>query len=335
MAGMEAVMEFIFPRSSGRTEVTFTGSPRSEISRTDMLIADSRVYDLHRNLLPEASHIIKLPGGEESKTIHALELMWKRMAEAGIRRDSMVVVAGGGTICDIGAFAASTWKRGTGLTLVPTTLLAMVDASLGGKTAINTPGGKNQAGTFYPASGIVVSAAFLETLPPEEMLNGTAEALKTAVIGDRGILEHLREGRHMQAVKACMRVKGGIVFRDLEETGERMLLNLGHTAGHCIEAASGFTISHGAAVAMGIPVAAKMGGENSFAEEFSNTAKSLGISTEIPGNITFEMALEYLQADKKTSSVGRTWIIPRGWERCQAVQIDLQRERELLERAWR
>lgn len=330
-----SAMKFTFPRNAAETRIRFFDSVEDIPLKADMIITDARVSSLYRGKIPGGGHRLDITGGEGCKTPETLCAIWSEMARAGLRRDSTVAVTGGGTICDVGAFAASTWKRGVNLVLVPTTLLCMVDAALGGKTAVNAGSEKNQAGTIYPASEILVCPGFLDTLPETEVLSGAAEALKTAVIGDRTIVDHLQERNWMEVVKGCMAVKGGIVSRDLEETGERRLLNLGHTVGHCLEGASGFSIPHGTAVAMGIPVAARMGGHHDFSLEFAERAAGLGINTAIPREITLEAALAFLPADKKSTERGRTWIIPRGWENCVQVVLSPREEKELLRRSWR
>jgi len=326
--------EFTFPRSDVSTAVSVVDGVESIDISPDLLILDSTVKNIYGSRLPFCDHQIVLAGGEACKTPGTLETLWQKMSQANLRRDSKIVVVGGGTVCDIGAFAASTWKRGVDLTLIPTTMLCMVDASLGGKTAVNIAGEKNQAGTVYPASEIVICPEFLQTLPLKELNNGLAEALKTAVIGDRRIVEYLLNKDYTGAVTACLAVKGRIVAADLEETGERRLLNLGHTVGHCIEAVSLFTIGHGAAVAMGIPVAAEMGGNHDFAMELRTVARKLGIETIIPKTITIQGILDHLKSDKKSTSTGRIWIIPKGWEDCSQVLLGSSTEKELLERIW-
>ena len=326
--------EFTFPRPDAVTNVRMSNSIADLDVSPDFLILDSEVERIYGEILPVCSNVVVLQGGEADKALSTLEKLLLEMSKAGLRKDSRVVVIGGGTVCDIGAFAASAWKRGVQLTLVPTTLLCMVDASLGGKTAVNIRGEKNQAGTVYPASEIIICPAFLDSLPPSEIKNGLAEAMKTAVIGDRQIVEYLLEKDYTRAVMACLAVKGRIVATDLEETGERRMLNLGHTIGHCIEAASNLEISHGVAVAMGIPIAAEIGGNYAFAEEFSEIASKLGIITEIPDAITLQSILAHLEGDKKTTASGRIWIIPEGWENCRQLLLDRTTERELLEEVW-
>ncbi len=327
-------LEFTFPRADVSTVVHAVSTLEDIAVSPDMLIVDSEVRRLFGNRLPLCSNVVEVLGGEAGKIPAAVEKLWLEMSRAKLQRDSRVVVAGGGTVCDTAAFAASTWKRGVNLTLVPTTLLCMVDASLGGKTAVNIAGEKNQAGTVYPASQVVICPEFLKTLLPVETANGIAEAFKTAVIGNRQIVDFLLEENYMQAVPACLAVKGRIVSADLEEKGERRLLNLGHTIGHCIEAASGFTVSHGAAVAMGIPIAAEIGGNHSFAEELREVAHSLGLKTAVPSSITLEEVLKHLDGDKKTTDRGRIWIVPRGWENCEQVVLNPDFERKLLEKVW-
>jgi len=327
-------LNFEFSRSPLQTSIIFLNKPQMNLE-ADLILIDSRVSSIYRSILPDGVEAVEIPGGEQAKTPETLHELWRRMAGANIHRDSRMVVIGGGTLCDVGAFAASTWKRGIHLTLVPTTLLGMVDASLGGKTAVNIGRQKNQAGTVYPAERILLWTGFLETLPEEELKNGMAEALKTAVIGNRGILESLKTEDYNEAVRQCLKVKGEIVTEDIEEKGSRKLLNLGHTAGHCIEAASNFSIPHGLAVAMGIPVAARMGGCMSFADEFEEAADSIGIETRIPGSITAEEAMLHLSADKKTVSTGRTWIIPVNWEHCKMVALVPEEEKKLLMESWR
>ncbi len=326
--------KFTFPRPDAFTDVRMVKCVADLDVSPDLLILDAEVEKNHGEALPVCSNVVILQGGEAAKTLSTLEKLLFEMSRAELRKDSRVVVIGGGTVCDIGAFAASTWKRGVHLTLVPSTLLCMVDASLGGKTAVNIRGKKNQAGTVYPASEIVICTAFLDSLPPSEMMNGLAEALKTAVIGDRRIVDYLLKKDYTRAVEACLTVKGRIVAADIEETGERRLLNLGHTIGHCIEAATKLEISHGAAVAMGIPIVAEMLGNHAFAEEFSGIAAKLGIETEIPDMITLESILEHLESDKKTTAMGRIWIIPDGWENCRQLLLDRASEKDLLEKIW-
>ncbi len=331
---MSAIQDFYFSAGNFVTKVYLTSSVKQIKVSPDFLLIDEEVSKLFKGQLPLSRNTMIIPGGEQSKTAEMLNKIWQRMSEAQLRRDSLVVIIGGGTVCDIGAFAASTWKRGVKLTLVPTTLLCMVDASLGGKTAINVSGSKNQAGTVYPASEIIVCTEFLKTLSKKEMLNGLSEALKTAVIGNKEIVDYLLNKDYQRAVAACLEVKGNIVAQDLNENGQRRLLNLGHTIGHCIEAVSKFSIGHGIAVAKGIPVEARMQGNIAFAEKFSEIAGKLGIDTSIPSSISLQDISVHMDSDKKTTKAGRIWIVPEDWEKCNQILLTSEEEKDLLEKAW-
>jgi 3-dehydroquinate synthase len=206
---------------------------------------------------------VSIPAGETSKSWENLHRILERCASVGMGRDGSIGGVGGGVVCDIAAFAASLYMRGCGLVLVPTTLLAMADASLGGKTGVDFMGYKNLVGSFYPAPRILISAAAVASLPEREYLSGLAEVIKTALIGDQQLFLMLerqraavmaRDPTTVEAmIRRCIAVKGRIVEEDPRETGARALLNLGHTFGHALETASGFSgWTHGEAVAWGM-----------------------------------------------------------------------------------
>jgi len=208
-----------------------------------------------------------LAPGEGSKSWSGARRILQRALAAGLGRDGLIVGVGGGIICDLAAFSASLFMRGCRLILVPTSLLAMVDAAIGGKTAINLGGFKNMAGTFYPAEQIWIAVSVLEHLPDREFRSGLGEVIKTALLGDRELLDILLEQtpRVMERdpavmeeiVRRCAAVKAGIVEEDFRETGNRTVLNLGHTFGHALEAETGYKLcSHGEAVAWGLMQAA-------------------------------------------------------------------------------
>lgn len=215
-------------------------------------------------------HRQRLPSGEGSKSWLSLERILSRMLESDMTRGDTVVGVGGGVVCDIAAFAASLYMRGCRLVLVPTTLLAMVDAALGGKTGINFGGFKNMVGSFYPAHEIRICPETLVTLPESEYLSGLAEVIKSALLGDSALLELLEGQREAilardpelmrTIVWSCLRIKGDIVERDLRERGERAFLNLGHTFAHALESVQGLGMwSHGEAVAWGLARAMELG----------------------------------------------------------------------------
>ncbi len=328
-----APLSFSWPGETLVTRVRPVSAPEEVDSRAAILVIDSRVETLWGARLLWNTPRVVIHGGEECKTPQNLQKLWKAFSEEGINRESTVCVAGGGAVCDLGAMAASTWMRGVRLEFVPTTLLCMVDACLGGKTALNAHGAKNQVGTFHPAEDIVVCTAFLSTLPERELLAGFSEAVKTAVIGDPGIPDCLRSRDFDGAVFRCLSVKGGIVLRDPHDRGIRRILNLGHTLGHALEML--LPLSHGEAVALGMPAAARMGGSEAFAREIAGVLASFGLPVVLPRPVSSEEVLSLIRRDKKTGCAGRTWAVPRAWGDCSLVSIPPEREEALLEGALR
>ena len=310
------------------------------------LIIDSEVRRLWNNelqsVIMSASGLYVMEADEVLKNTFTLARIWDSMSEAGIYRDTPVAVIGGGLVCDIGAMAASTYLRGLRLMLVPTTLLCMVDACLGGKTGVNLVGAKNQVGTFNPAEKIVMLPEFLNTLPEREFRSGIAEIIKTALIGDSSIRESLEQldvenpdtDVILEIVRKCLEVKGRIVSEDLKESGKRMLLNLGHTIGHALESASGFHLSHGEAVGLGLvgeaAMAVKLGGRKSLPGEIRHLLKKAGLPTNISGIISEEELYRLLSRDKKTRRDGRIWSLPFDWLDCRLTKLASDREEEIL-----
>src|SRR5436190_6430101 len=213
------------------------------------------------------SHII-VDEGEGSKTYAGLEQVSEALISARIERNDLVVALGGGVIGDLAGFAAAILRRGVDLVQVPTSLLAQVDSSVGGKTGINSPQGKNLLGAFHQPLLVVADTAVLDTLPPRQFRAGYAEIAKYAVLGDEAFLAWLEAnhadifaggGARERAIATSCRAKAAIVARDERETGERALLNLGHTFGHALEAATGFSdrLFHGEGVSVGMVLAAE------------------------------------------------------------------------------
>lgn len=214
--------------------------------------------------------LVVLAPGEEEKQLSSVERILEAALNAGLARDSVFVGFGGGVVTDMTAFAASLYMRGAGLCLVPTTLLAMADAAVGGKTGVDFGNFKNCVGTFYPAQEIHISVDALRTLPQTEFMSGLAEVVKTAMLYAPKLYQILWEKKEsilsrdgdllLEIVKRCVQAKAHVVERDLKETGERMFLNLGHTFAHALETVAGLgTISHGEAVAWGIARALELG----------------------------------------------------------------------------
>ncbi len=307
------------------------------------LVIDSNVDQHWGGLLREVLDIDKdrvsvLQAVEKNKTLGSLRSLCEEIQKAGVTRDDTIVAAGGGLTCDLAAMTASVWLRGVDLVLVPTTLLAMVDACLGGKTGVNLKGAKNQIGTVYPARMIAVATSFLRTLPDREYRNGLAEALKMSLIADRsiaGLLGPFDECTELlPLVRKCMEVKASIIAGDLYDRGCRRLLNLGHTLGHVLESVSDFGLSHGEAVGLGIIAAARMAGCEDLAVVVRELLGRIGLPDSLHGtDVSMERMEAFLSRDKKTSGDGRTWVFPFDWEDCRLVKLDAANEQRLLQEA--
>ncbi len=199
--------------------------------------------------------ILSVPPGEQSKCRFQVETLQDQLCEKRFDRDALIVGLGGGVVCDLAGFIAATFLRGVDLILVPTTLLAMVDASIGGKCGVNTPQGKNVIGTVYFPKQIIFDKIFLKTLPPEELNSGMMEMIKAALICDNELFRAmLRREPWEKFIERAMEIKKEIVTRDPQEKGERRSLNFGHTVAHAIEKLSNYQVAHGRAVGFGLLV---------------------------------------------------------------------------------
>jgi 3-dehydroquinate synthase len=269
---------------------------------------------------------VTVPAGERAKCWKSVESVLESAASFGLGRDEAIVGVGVGVVCDLASFAASLYMRGCGLALVPTTLLAMVDASLGGKTGIDFMGYKNLVGTFYPASRIYVDVSFLTSLPEREYRSGLAEVVKTAIIGDADLFALLERssqdvlGRRAEIVVEMIRrslsVKGSIVQEDPREAGRRAVLNLGHTFGHALESVTGFSgWTHGEAVAWGIGRALAVGVRLGLTEAgFEQRARRLlsSYGFRLSADAGYQELSPAFVRDKKKRAGSVRFVIPRG-----------------------
>ncbi|GLW63134.1 3-dehydroquinate synthase [Actinomadura rubrobrunea] len=213
-------------------------------------------------------HALPVPDGEAAKEVGVLAGLWSRFAQLGMTRSDAVVGVGGGATTDLAGFAAASWLRGVRVVLVPTTLLGMVDAAVGGKTGINIPEGKNLVGAFHPPAGVLCDLATLMTVPRQDYVSGLAEVIKAGFIADPAILDLVEDdpegaaspdGPHTrELVERSVRVKAAVVSADLKESGLREILNYGHTLGHAIEKVEEYRFRHGHAVAIGMVYAAEL-----------------------------------------------------------------------------
>lgn len=221
------------------------------------VLSDERVGKLYAQSLADqlAGPLVQVPDGERAKTLTILERVQGELVEAGLDRSGTVVAVGGGSVTDLGGLAAATFMRGIRWVAVPTTLLGMVDAAIGGKVGVDLPAGKNLVGAFHPPSLVVSDYEVLGTLPPEEWRNGMAELVKAAVIGDVELFRWLEEGAEGPTsawIERAQAVKISVVEQDPQESGARAMLNAGHTVAHALESISEYALAHGHAVSLGL-----------------------------------------------------------------------------------
>jgi 3-dehydroquinate synthase len=237
-------------------------------NRKAAVVADGTAWTLHGERLGTslvgagiAWRVIVVPPGEGSKTIARLAAIWDELADFGMTRTDPVIAFGGGVVGDLAGFAAATYLRGIPVIQVPTTLLAQVDSSVGGKTAIDIARGKNLAGAFHQPSAVIVDPGLLDTLPTELWIDGFGEIVKHAAIRDRELFETLAAAKGPESLRdgiedivyRNLAIKADVISRDERESGERMILNFGHTIGHAVEVALGYGgLSHGRCVAIGM-----------------------------------------------------------------------------------
>lgn len=255
-----------------------------------------------------------IPDAEEGKRLEVAGFCWQALGQADFTRTDAIVAVGGGAVTDVAGFVAATWLRGIRVVHVPTTFLGMVDAAVGGKTAINTSEGKNLVGSFHPPAGAVCDLDVLSTLPPHELLTGMAETVKCGFIADERILElieqHPEEARDpssavlRELVERSVRVKAGVVSADLREAGGREMLNYGHTLGHAIEQNERFQWRHGAAVSVGMMFAAELARTSgTLSDDVVERHRSVLESLGLPTSYRFDQwpkLLEVMKRDKKT-----------------------------------
>ncbi|MDD7541852.1 MAG: 3-dehydroquinate synthase [Mobiluncus porci] len=297
----------------------------------------SLAEELAQNLTSVEGREVKvmvLPDGEAAKQLPVLSSVWDAAAAFEMERGDLIIPLGGGATTDLGGFAAATWLRGIDVLQVPTTLLAMVDAAIGGKTGIDWTTGKNLVGAFHPPVGVAVDFTTLQTLPRENVIEGLAEALKCGFIRDPEILEIAREaGSDLTAVDSprlrevifrAVQVKAAVVSEDLYESGLREYLNYGHTLAHAIEKAEDFRFPHGLAVAIGIVFAAHLGallgiGPRDLPRTVVERLEAVGLPTTYSGK-TFTELKPLMYADKKVrggelrfvllEEIGRPTVVP-------------------------
>ena len=336
-----------YPVRIERGALARLGELLPEKPRTAALIAEGVVDALYGDAVADSLKASDIrverwtfPGGEAEKCGKTLFRLLEFLAEKKLSRSDILVALGGGVTGDLTGFAAAVYLRGVNFVQVPTTLLAMVDASVGGKTAVNLDAGKNLAGAFHQPSLVVIDPDALLTLPTEVLSDGVAEAVKCGVIGDAALFGLLAGGfdsADAEAVIArCVGLKRDLVEADERDTGARQLLNFGHTVGHAVEKASGYEISHGRAVAIGMYVEARGAevvgfAEGSVSEPIRRALRANHLPTACP--FPAEALLETMLRDKKVRSGRIALALPREIGRCELYEIDVDALGGFLARA--
>lgn len=297
-------------------------------NRSCLVVTDSNVEPLYFDRLKnvKCSKFV-FPAGEKHKNIDTITAVCRQAVSSGLDRKSLIVALGGGVCGDMAGFAAAVYMRGIDFIQVPTTLLAMVDSSVGGKTGVDLPEGKNLVGAFWQPQLVLVDPATLKTLPKDEVRNGLAEVVKYGMIRDWDFFRLLEENVaaldsldmefYTRIIKRCCEIKAEVVSHDERESGLRAILNYGHTFGHAIEMLSDFGIAHGAAVSIGMAAAVELGilsGRISedYAGRQNALLKNIGLPTSIPSGFDPEKIYGAMLHDKKTVGTKIKLVLPTG-----------------------
>ena len=300
-----------------------------------MVVSDDRVFPLYGEKLLDSLHAAGLetakfvfPQGEREKNLTTYGALLEALCRERFTRKDWIAALGGGVVGDLAGFAAATYQRGIPFAQLPTTLLAAVDASVGGKTAVDLAGGKNQVGAFYQPRLVLCDTDCLGTLTEEEYRCGCAEIIKYAMIGSPPLFEELARtpvrDRYEEVIAACVAMKKEFVQADEFDTGARMLLNFGHSFGHAAEACSGYTLPHGLAVAMGMAAMTRSAAAAGYCAEETAEAllallRSYGLPTELP--YPAGALAEAARADKKATGDSLRLVVPEAVGRCRIETI--------------
>ena len=298
--------------------------------RTVFVVTTPRVLALHGERLEVLSKaaarwvVLEVEEGEGAKTVASAERLWEEMLAAGGKRDSRVIAFGGGSVGDLAGFAAGCFLRGVELVQIPTTLLAQVDASIGGKTGVDLSGGKNTVGLFHHPFMVICDTEVLPTLPREELRSGLVEVIKMAALLDPALFERVEQQLDVllegdpealgPVVTAAAAAKIGVVERDPTEQGDRRLLNFGHTLGHAIESACGYEgLRHGEAVGWGILFVLRLALRRGLARETAERIQTLIRRLDLPPlpRLSAEDLMAAMARDKKARESGLVWVLPR------------------------
>ena len=292
------------------------------------VLTDSKVGPIYAHQIADAECVITVPVGEQYKTLATVQTIYDELLAAGLDRKGTIVALGGGVVGDMAGFAAATYMRGVDFVQCPTSLLSMVDASVGAKTGVDLPQGKNLVGAFKQPQAVLADISTLQTLPPEEFASGMAEVVKHGLIANSDLLERLETGdwiptnsqqpvSNLQSLIAdAIKVKQDVVQEDPFEQGRRATLNLGHTFGHAIEQVSGYTIRHGEGVAMGLVAAANLSAGLEYCDptlqlRIEAVLTRLNLPTRIPANLPHEALFQATGSDKKKAAGQLRFVLLR------------------------
>jgi 3-dehydroquinate synthase len=279
-------------------------------------VRDALAVDTDGAISRDRIHSVVIPPGEQYKTREQWAQITDTLLAQGCGRDTAIIALGGGVVGDLAGFVAATYMRGLAVVQVPTTLLAMVDASVGGKTAVDTPAGKNTVGAFHPPALVVIDPATLASLPARELRAGLAEVIKHGVIANSAEIDAVEAiapalfGGNAPAqaleslIERSVRIKANIVAADERELGLRKVLNFGHTIGHGIEAASDYALLHGEAIAIGMVAEARLAesagiADGGTADIIEKAVEAVGLPPRMPAGISPNRVLSLMRADKK------------------------------------
>lgn len=276
--------------------------------------------------------IIAVPAGEAYKNLETIQELWHGFLEHGLDRRSTVIALGGGVIGDLTGFAAATYMRGIDWVCLPTTLLSMVDASLGGKTGFDLPEGKNLIGSFHPPRLVLADPQLLKTLPEAEFISGMAEVVKHGIIADPELFHLCAQGLDCikddleQVVKRAMAVKIEVIEDDPYEKGFRAALNLGHTVGHAVELVSKFELRHGEAIGIGMVAEARFAeragvAQSGLSDEITAVLTELGLPVQIPENLPRGEILRAMRVDKKKNAASIRFALPVEVGKVELVEV--------------
>lgn len=329
-------MKITYRTTTGKTVVEqFRNSPISDIFQNEIfkrkkqyiVITDTNIAKIYRNELknlPKDFLVISVPAGEKSKKLSVIENLASKLLKHGVTRQDVIIAFGGGTVGDISGFLASVYMRGIEFIQVPTTLLAMCDAAIGGKNGVDLKEGKNLLGTIYQPSHVLIQPELLGTLPEKQLKNGLVEAIKYGIILSKPLFKFIEQNWEKvlkkdaaslnNLIEQSIKIKVKIVSKDSQENGIRKILNYGHTVGHAIEKSSGYMYEHGEAVSIGMCIENILGMNKKITQEsayrsLTRLLQKIGLPTSVPKSMTKKI-IKALNVDKKRASEMITMYLP-------------------------